>query len=215
MDVLFSTGNSQKFNQVKEVVKHPQIDLYSLKDADIQGGAVEDGKTLEENAIKKSYFAWSSPPKGSKWHSAYIISEDTGLFIDALNGAPGVVTAEWAGKDAEGKTIKGMGLREFAIEQIKKIPEGERSATWRTVATLREPSGNLYVRHGELRGSLIHEPRGAFIEELPYSQLFVPEGYHETLAELLERGNPVETHRTGAFIQILDILLEILNNPKS
>jgi len=162
IDVLFSTRNSQKFEQVKEVLKHPSINYYSLKDAGIEGEAVEDGKTLEENAAKKSWFAWRSPAKGSTWHRAYVVSEDTGLFIDALDGKPGIDTAEWPGPG-----IRGIKVREYARSQIRTIPEGERSATWRTVATLREPSGNYFERHGELKGSLVVEPRGTFIEELP------------------------------------------------
>ena len=96
MNIVLSTRNVSKAEQIKTIFSGSLINIDTLDEAGIKGEAVEDGETLKENAFKKAIFALAFAEKGS-----WVMAEDTGIFIDALDGAPGIISARWAG---EGKS---------------------------------------------------------------------------------------------------------------
>jgi XTP/dITP diphosphohydrolase len=199
MEIILSTRNRGKAEQINRMFVGTPIRVISLEEAGIEGIVKEGTISLEENANLKNLFAWRHS------QDKYVVSEDTGLFIDALGGAPGVITSDWAGEN-----VKGEALRDFVIEQIKKLPKGSRSAHWRTIAILREPKGNYHKFEGTASGTLIEDPRGNFVPSLPYSQLFVVDGPNKTWAEMSIDEENVESHRGKAFAQVKEFLLSQL-----
>ena len=95
IDIILSSRNPSKVNQIKPVFVGLPVNILSLEEASILGEAIEDGTTLEENALKKACFAWE---QSKKWS----IADDTGFFIDALQGGPGIHAARWAGDGLSG-----------------------------------------------------------------------------------------------------------------
>ena len=91
MDIILATRNVTKTRQIRAIFIGSPVTVWSLDDARIQGDFVEDGATLEENALKKALFAW-------KRSGERCMADDTGLFIDALGGEPGIHAARWAGE---------------------------------------------------------------------------------------------------------------------
>ncbi len=199
MDVILSTRNKGKTEEIRAIFAGTPIRIISLKEAGIEGVVKEGTTSLDENADLKNMFAWRNSQ--DKW----VVAEDTGLFIDELGGTPGVITADWGGEE-----VKGTALRDFALEQIRKIPEGRRTATWRTVAVVRRPSGHYYKFIGEATGTLLSEPRGPALEDMPFSQIFIPDGADKTWSQLREISIDLEnsfSHRGKAFTQVRKFLL--------
>ncbi len=196
MEIILSTGNAGKVAEINEVFAGTPIKVIPLTDAGIEGQAVEGVDSLEENSYLKAHYAWSRAP--GRWAMA----DDTGLFIDALNGEPGVVTADWAGE-----AVKGNALMEYAISRIKEIPEDKRTAYFETVATVISPTGETTIFKGRVSGRLIVEPRGTRVPALPFIPIFIPEGSDKTFGEMPIEDINATSHRGKAFTQVREFLL--------
>lgn len=198
MRIILATNNISKIEQIKAIFAGSGLDLFSLAEAKIESNVEEGIESLEENAGLKSMDVWRKKP----WQDAWTMADDTGLFIDALGGEPGVITADWAGKE-----VKGAALEAFAIKKIRPIPEERRRAVWRTVAAVREPSGNLHIFTGESGGKMIDKPQGILIPEFPYSRIFVPEGENRTWSQMSTDEQNAISHRGLAFSKAREYLL--------
>ena len=95
MKIVLSTRNPSKAEQIKAVFIGSTISVVTLDETNIEGQGVEDGTTLEENSLKKAMFVHEQNP------TVWAMADDTGIFIDALNGKPGVDTANWNGGNKE------------------------------------------------------------------------------------------------------------------
>ena len=197
-DIVLATRNLSKIVQIKAVLCGLPVQILSLNDVGIEGEAIEDGKTLEENARKKALFAWKPTRK-------FCMAEDTGLSIDCLDGEPGIRAARWAGHYATtGETMR------YTLERMQGVAMENRTATFRTVAVVISPDGTESVFSGELRGVILTEPRILYVPNLPYSGIFLPEGQSEVLAEMLiEKINEI-SHRGKTFRQVFDYFEKIL-----
>lgn len=185
-------------DQIKPILSDLPVRILTLEDAGIGGDAVEDGATLEENALKKARFAWEQ-------RGAWSIADDTGLFIDALSGQPGIRAARWAG---EGATTE-QAMR-FALERLREIPEGSRTATFKTAAVVVAPDGRHSIFVGMVKGAMLREPRVACQLKMPYSAIFVPDGQPKVWAEMSTEEENVISHRGKAFRQLHDFLRQAL-----
>lgn len=195
--IILSTRNPSKVNQIKAFFNDLPVNVVTLEEAGVPGEAVEDGTTLEENALKKALFAWEE----GKWSMA----EDTGFFIDALNGAPGIYSARWAG---EGKATEE--IMRFALEQLKDVPPEKRTGTFKTVAVVVAPDGTRTVFEGVVDGSILTEPRGVCQPKMPYSAIFVPDGQDKVWAEMaVEEENRI-SHRGKAFREVREFFEKIV-----
>src|ERR1041385_5439390 len=110
MEIVLSTRNPSKIEQIRSLLFGLDVTILSLDDVGVVGDVIEDGQTLEENATKKARYAQSRVPH-------WAIADDTGLFIDALGGKPGIHAARWAGEDLS--TEERM---RFALRQMSDIP---------------------------------------------------------------------------------------------
>lgn len=196
MRVILATNNKGKVEQIMPIFAESGIELITQRDAGIEGEALENGKTLEENSYKKAHYAWGSQ------YGRCVVSEDTGLFIDALGGKPGVDTAYWAGHNKTDEEVLA-----FALEALKGVADEKRTATFRTVATVIGPHGQLEQFEGRLSGFLLREPKGVHTPKLPFSSLFVPNGMYKALAQMpLEQENLI-SHRGLALAKVRYYLL--------
>ncbi len=189
MDIILATRNPSKAEQIKAVFNGSSLTIRTLTETGIVGDAVEDGDTLEQNALKKARFAHNKA--GSP---AWTMADDTGLFITALHGQPGVRAARWAGEHATTKEIM-----EHCLSRLRGA--ADRSATFQTVVAIVTPEGNEHFFSGEVHGQLLEAPRTDFQPGMPYSPIFMPDGTDLVWAEMgVEQENEI-SHRGKAFRQ--------------
>ncbi len=197
MEIILSSRNVSKVAQINAVFAGTPFKVISLKEAGIKGVVEEDGETLEENGLKKAMFAHNA--RLTEW----CMSDDSGIFIDALGGFPGVHSADWLGTEASTEEI---------MQGILKKLEGveNRAATFKTLATLISPDGVVRTFFGEIRGKLLAEPRGETQPNMPYSSLFVALGQEKVWSEMSVEEENAISHRGKAFAQVRDFLLTVL-----
>lgn len=194
MKIILSTTNPSKAEQIKAIFNDPAITIQTLKEAGIVGEAVEDGDTLEENAEKKASYALRMSD-----YKFWTIADDTGIFIRALNGEPGIKSARWAGETATTEQIM-----QYCLKRLDGVQN--RSAFFETVVVLLSPKGDKYVFRGQVSGYLLELPRVQPQPKMPYSPLFVPQESNKVWAEMtLEEENAI-SHRGKAFRQVLAFL---------
>jgi XTP/dITP diphosphohydrolase len=198
MKVILSTRNPSKAEQIKEIFSGSSVVISTLTDAGIEGEAVENGTTLEENAIKKARFA-----RERSNSSFWTIGDDTGLFINALNSEPGIYAARWAGEGAE--TLQ---IMQYCLDRMRDIEN--RSAIFRTAVAVVSNEGKEYIFTGEVHGHLLEFPRTDSQPKMPYSALFVPEGQYLCWAEMTTEYENAISHRGKAFRKVKDFLEGLL-----
>lgn len=181
MKIIFATNNKHKIAEAMQVIGHLDMEVVTLQEVGIHEDIIEDGMTLSENATIKSRFVWDKL-------GVPVFSEDSGLEVDALDGAPGVHTARYAGdqKDA----IDNMNL-------LLKNMEGlvDRSAQFRAVMSIIIDDKEHHVE-GIVRGKIATKiaEGGGF----GYDPIFIPDGYDKTFAELPNEVKISMSHRTKA-----------------
>ncbi len=199
IDIILSTRNQSKAEQIKAVFGGLPVQILTLEDAGVSGEAVEDGATLKENALKKAFFAWEQTKKWS-------IADDTGIFIDALNGEPGIHSARWAGEKATTEEIMN-----FTLEKLKDVPLENRTAAFKTVALVVDPFGSeAFSFTGVVKGRILFEPRTACQPKMPYSAIFKPDAHTKVWAEMTVEEENVISHRGQAFRHVRDFLSQRL-----
>lgn len=201
MELILSTKNRTKIEQIKAALSGLNITVLSLEDAGILGEAVEDGNTLEENALKKAAFAQQKS-------GAWAIADDTGLFIDALGGKPGIYAGRWAEHEL-GRKLPTEEIMRFVLEKLAHIPYPARTATFKTVAALVSPTGEEKTFIGSVSGIILTEPRTVCQPNMPYSSLFQPHGHDKVWAEMSVEEENIVSHRGKAFKQLRDFLASI------
>lgn len=179
-ELIVATSNRHKLEELTQLLKPLGIPIHALPQNRDWETVQEDGETLQENARKKA--------KGyAKQLHTWVLSDDTGLEVDALNGAPGVRSARYAGDDAS----MAMNLA-LLVEHMVEVPDDKRSARFVCHLCLADPEGNVALESaGECRGSIGRQPIGEF--GFGYDSMFVLEDCNQTLAEL----NQTETAEVG------------------
>lgn len=194
--LVLATFNRHKAAEILAILPRLPLEVRTLADFPGAVPAVEDGVTLEENALKKALAA-------ARFTGLPALADDTGLEVDALAGAPGVRSARYAGETASYEQNNALLLASLA-----KVPRGKRSARFACVVALALPSGITASARGTLEGSIAPAPRGS--NGFGYDPLFlVGEGPH-TLAELSEEAKNALSHRARALAAILPRLLTML-----
>lgn len=189
MKLVFATHNPNKFREVELLI--PQhIQLLSLEDIGCIEDIPETGTTIAENAMLKAGYI-----KGKYHYSCF--ADDTGLEINALNGAPGIHTARYAGKHKNTE------------DNIQKLlaalhHTNNRNACFKTVIALVTTNKKLLFE-GIVNGMVTREKRGS--KGFGYDPVFQPEGYTKTFAELPLAVKNQISHRAKAVQQLIDYLL--------
>jgi len=168
MKLVIATRNAHKLEEIRAIFDFKHLEVLSSFDFPDIPDVIEDGDTLEANAIKKAV-------EIAKATNCWAMADDSGLEVDALDGEPGVYSARYAGEHCSYSDNNEKLLRELTGKP-------DRSARFRTVIALSDPEGKVKTVAGECPGVIIEELRGT--NGFGYDPLFVPEGYAETFAEL-------------------------------
>lgn len=183
--LILSTGNPDKVKEIKDILKDLPVDILSKKDLGLGDLEVEEnGNTLEENAIIKAK-ALSEKVDG------IVIADDTGLFVEYLNGAPGVHSARYAGEDHNYEKNN-----EKLLKELKDVTIDKRNAYFETVIAMVLEDKSIRTLSGRCNGIIGFEPMGE--NGFGYDPLFIPEGYNQTFAELGEEIKNEIGHRGRA-----------------
>ena len=191
MKLVFATHNENKVKEVQAILP-PHISLLSLTDIGCLEEIPETGKTLEENAILKANYI-------TQKFSYPCFADDTGLVVDALDGAPGVYSARYAGESRDANANMSKLLNELSHTK-------DRAARFETVIALNL-NNEQYIFTGKVEGEITDKKSGE--KGFGYDPIFKPLGYTKTFAELpLEVKNKIG-HR-GKAIQKLILHLKSL-----
>ena len=187
---VFATNNAHKLEEVTAILGN-RIELLSLKDIHCHTDIPETADTLEGNALLKAQYIYEN-------YQMDCFADDTGLEVEALNGKPGVYSARYAG-DAHNSEANMLKL----IQDMEG--KENRRAQFRTVISLILDE-NTYQFEGIIKGQIIEEKRG--LSGFGYDPIFIPEGYHETFAELGDEIKNKISHRGRAIQQLIAFLKE-------
>ena len=186
--LVVATNNAHKLEEISAILGN-EMELLSLKDIHCNADIPETADTLEGNSRQKAMYIHEN-------YGMDCFADDTGLEVEALNGAPGVFSARYAGDGHDS---------EANMQKLLKELEGKenRKAQFRTAICLIM-EGKEYLFEGIVKGHIIEEKRGG--AGFGYDPIFVPEGYDQTFAEL---GNDVKntiSHRARAVEKLCTFL---------
>lgn len=193
--ILVATKNRNKIKEISDILSDLSLDLISLDAFPDYHPCQEDGKTFEENALKKALSAWRALGFAT-------IAEDSGLEVDALGGAPGVISARFAGPKA---TYQDNNKK--LLDLLKGVPRQKRRARFVCVAVFVTKSGKIVLNRGEVEGEIAEEPRGT--NGFGYDPVFYLPSFGKTVAELDDRTKNLISHRAKAIGGLRDFILRL------
>ncbi|MFT5168212.1 MAG: XTP/dITP diphosphohydrolase [Saprospiraceae bacterium] len=186
--LVFATGNEHKIREVAAILKGA-YEIVPMKDIGCKEDIPETSPTLEGNALQKARYL-------KEHYQVDCFSEDTGLEIDALNGAPGVITARYAGLPRSSANNMDLVLQ-------KLLGSSNRKARFRTVIALIM-NKEEHIFEGIVEGSIADSKSG--IGGFGYDPIFIPDGYDQTFAVLPEDIKHQISHRARAMAKLIDFL---------
>ena len=194
MKLLVGTGNPGKVREFRELLDGLPVELVAPVDIGLDIEVEETGDTLEENALIKAQ-AYANAG------GVLTLADDSGLFVDALDGAPGVISARYGAPDARTDEDR----VELLLRNLVDVPEGERNAAFRCVIVIAEPGvDTVRMAKGELRGIIGQTPRGT--NGFGYDPIFVVPEYGKTVAELNSDIKNALSHRGRAACAAREII---------
>lgn len=190
-DIVFATNNAHKLKEVRDIVGD-RFRIVSLKELGFDGDIVENADTIQGNAIIKADFI-------TEKFGVSCFADDTGLEVDALEGAPGVYSARYAGEHCS---------FDDNVTKLLNALRGvdNRRADFRTVVALNH-EGNQHLFEGRVDGLITKERHGS--EGFGYDPVFMPDGYTQTFAEMSEALKNSISHRGRAIGKLVQFLLKI------
>ncbi|HEV3242853.1 MAG TPA: RdgB/HAM1 family non-canonical purine NTP pyrophosphatase [Chthoniobacterales bacterium] len=198
MQLLLATRNADKTREFRELLGHDfeVIDLSSFPEIAIPE---ETGRTFKENAALKAIAA-------SEKLASLVVADDSGLEVDALDGAPGIYSARYAGENASaGDSISKL-LRELSA---RNIADEKRSARFRCVTALAQNGKLLGTFEGAVEGNVVDPPRGN--GGFGYDPVFEPTGFEQTFAEMPRELKNKISHRAQAIAALREGFRDIPN----
>lgn len=204
-NIVYATTNPGKFAMVKEIFTHYGLELSSLQDFHISLDIDETGSTLEDNARLKAEGYLKYLPK-----DAIVISDDTGVEIDALGGEPGIKVRRWKGYPMQDEEII-----EYCLARMKDVPPGQRGIQFRTVLAVASAHSPTKYFDGILRGEILTKAQSLRSEGMPFWPIFYIPKLKMSLGQF--HAMPVEfqlshpTHRELAVLKSLPYLATLVN----
>ena len=208
MRIVFATNNQHKLSEIRSILGD-SIEVLSLKDIGCEVDIPETGTTLEENALQKAQYVYDH-------YHIDCFADDTGLEVEALDGAPGIYSARYASMASQ--TSNSPASHDSEANMARLLRElgnnNNRKARFRTVIALIQkkdvcPCGCTSIKEihkfeGIVEGEIIRERRGG--EGFGYDPIFQPDGYDKTFAELgMEIKNKI-SHRARAVAKLAEFL---------
>lgn len=196
MKLVLATRNADKVREISLVLQDLPIKILSLSDYPGGPEVVEDGITFEENALKKARSVCAYTKEAA-------LADDSGLVVEALKGAPGVLSARFAGESA---TYAKNNQKLLSL--LEGVPSTRRAAVFVCAAVLCFPGGRVKTFKGTCKGRITEEPRGS--SGFGYDPLFLVPEYGKTFAELGEGVKNRISHRAIALTKAKAYLRRLL-----
>lgn len=196
MKLVFATNNKHKLDEVRKITSHHPVEIVSLAEINCFDDIPETADTLEGNALQKAHYIQEK-------FGLNCFADDTGLEVEALNNAPGVYSARYAGPGHDSEANMKKLLHEMEGKENRK-------ACFRTVIALVW-NGKTYTFEGIVNGTITTAKRGE--NGFGYDPIFIPEGYDQTFAELGDNIKNQISHRAKA-VEKLDEFLTQLSDLK-
>lgn len=191
MKLIFATHNKNKLKEVKSLVPS-SIELLSLDEINFHDEIEETADTIEGNALLKAKTIFEKT-------GINCFADDSGLLVDALNGAPGVYSARYAGEQKNDQDNM-----QKLLHELNDKPN--RNAHFKTAMALII-DGKGYLFEGKIEGKIITEKLGA--NGFGYDPIFVPDGYNETFAQLDSETKNKISHRAKTLAKLLAFINSI------
>lgn len=201
--VVIATHNQGKLREFRQLLEKAMpnfdaeryvFDAKSVNAPDVK----ETGVTFAENAILKAEAV-------AKATGLPAVSDDSGLAVEVLNGAPGIFSARWSGVHGDDQANL-----ELLLKQLADISEEHRAAKFVCAAALAVPGQETVVTFGELKGTLLTAPRGD--GGFGYDPILLPEGYDRSVAELTAEEKNSMSHRAQAFAALVPHVQRVLQD---
>lgn len=191
IDIVLATRNRKKLEEMQRLLEGIPVRLYTLDDFPECPEVGEDEITFEGNAIKKAITV-------SRFTGKIAVSDDSGLEVYALGGAPGVYSARYAGEKADDRANI-----EKLLSEMKDVKD--RRARFVCVIALASPEGKVEVFDGYVEGTIGYEPVGEM--GFGYDPVFFPKGFNKTFAEMESIEKDKLSHRGKALEKLRDYML--------
>ena len=183
--LILATSNKDKAREIAEILTGTPFIVTTMKEEGYDPDIVEDGKTFEENALIKARAVHALAS------GAYVMADDSGLCIDALDGAPGIYSARFCGEDS---TYPEKFAKIF--EMLKDVPEDQRTAKFVCSIAVVRPDGSEFTVRGEICGVLHEKPMGD--GGFGYDPIFYVPEFGMTTAQMTKEQKNSISHRGKA-----------------
>lgn len=190
MKLIIASNNAHKIYEIKKILSGKFDEILSLKEANVHHETVEDGSTFMENSLKKAR-------EISEITGCAALADDSGICAHALDGAPGIYSARFAGE------YKGQESddRNNALLLDKLSDKADKTAHYTCAMALVYPDGREVCAEGYMYGAITDNPRGT--RGFGYDPLFIPDGESRTVAEMSDDEKNLISHRANALKLLL------------
>ncbi|MDP2939539.1 MAG: RdgB/HAM1 family non-canonical purine NTP pyrophosphatase [Candidatus Omnitrophota bacterium] len=194
MQLIVATKNKKKLIEIKDLLQGLNLEIFSLADFPDAPKIEEDGKTFEQNAIKKAATI-------AMYTKKLTLGEDSGLEVKALKNKPGIYSSRFSGENA---TDKKNNLK--LLRLLRNIPLDKRVAVYKCSVALVDRKKIIYLTTGKCEGKIGLRSRGKF--GFGYDPLFIPKGFKETFGKLNPEIKRRISHRAKALKKLRPIFSE-------
>ena len=208
--IIFATGNKGKIREIRDIITDPDTEVLSMKEAGVEADPDENGTSFEENALIKARAVAEKVRRGKSEGTlsfdaedtqVTVMSDDSGLAIDALGGEPGIYAARYLGYGTD---------YNYKMEQIMKrmenVPDPERTARFVAAVAAIFPDGSEHVVLGTMEGVIAHGIYGQ--NGFGYDPFFYLPEYGKTSAEITEEEKNAISHRGKALRSMIALFNE-------
>mgnify|MGYP000002804273 FL=1 len=204
--VVIATGNAHKAEEIQALLG-PDFACRTLADFPDAPEVEETANTLAGNAALKALSLVNWLKQNEDWNEGWVLADDSGLEVDALDGAPGVRSARYAATDSHAGNTPDEQNNAKLLHELSGQRKHHRAARFRCVIALARAGqyGKPEIFHGVCEGKIIEEPRGE--NGFGYDPLFQPEGHTQTFGELGEPTKSQNSHRANALRKLKDWLV--------
>jgi XTP/dITP diphosphohydrolase len=194
VNIVLATRNKKKIEEIKRIVKGMPFAILTLDDFPDCPEVEEDGDTFEANAMKKALAV-------SKYTGKIAVADDSGLEVYVLNGAPGVLSARYAGAGTDDRRNI-----EKLLQDMRPFGTEKREARFVCCIALALPDGTIRTFYGYVEGKIGTGPKGT--NGFGYDPVFYPEGHSSTFAEMDDHEKDALSHRSKALSELQRYLRE-------
>ncbi len=198
MKLIIASGNAGKLREIRAILGGKFDEILSMKEAGIDHETVEDGKTFQENAYKKAY-------EIAQISGCAALADDSGICVDALDGAPGIYSARFCGHHGDDEANNRLLIEKLRGEKNRKAHYTCAIAlVYPNTIQMGETKGNALFAEGFLEGEIIDEPRGN--GGFGYDPYFLLPELGKTAAEITAEEKNKISHRAKALQNLLKML---------